>query len=366
VPWLSKTRRVDNFEDSNITKLVNLNDFSSFTKVTKNSWATLFVPKFLEKLNDLKEKLKEASGKAHDYQCEINRFNKLVYNCGLRRNEGYMINKSLADLRKDIQSLIKNSLKLRDDKPFLPIFYEKDVFPYCRNTIIDDRTNFDYFYDFEDPVDKSTGTINNLSGILMDIMQTKPNVDNILGFGLDFTKINFVVFTVINTSNNGKVNNPPNPPYINLNDLTYTKDVYNDKDYRDKLLKKLKAIFMELTKYSFYATNSKINELKASVIDENYNDKGKTTEIIKNVTKLVIDIINGNNPSTLIGSLEATDMLQNTVYNKFVCSHTESLDNIVDNESGMKLNVWENDKVNDIYDLDDIMDDDKNSFDKYK
>ena len=38
-------------------------------------------------------------------------------------------------------------------------------------------------------------------------------------FNIDTSKMNFVIFTVINVTNNGKVNNPPNPPYIKTNKL---------------------------------------------------------------------------------------------------------------------------------------------------
>ena len=70
-----------------------------------------------------------------------------MFNCELRKEEGFMINKSLADMRNGIKQFIKQSIYSgENENKFLPIFYEKEIFPYCRNINIMDNY-FDYFYD---------------------------------------------------------------------------------------------------------------------------------------------------------------------------------------------------------------------------
>jgi ribosomal protein L24 len=246
---------------------------------------------YLEKLIELK-----------DLICEYLRYQKLLYNCKLRRNEGYMINKSLADMRNDIKSLIMKSLKLDPSKQFLPLVYDKEIFPYCRDINIEDEL-YENFY-----VEQSDET--KLGGELLKTMKNT--------YQINTDKINFVVFTVINTTDNGKVNNPPNPPYININNLIYYSNILKDEV---KTKDEIKYILGRLKKYSFYNKNNELNNINIDIL---------TSDQYIGVANNIINIIKGNNPSSLIGSIESTEILQNVTYDKVVCSRNEKLEYMLD------------------------------------
>jgi hypothetical protein len=227
--------------------------------------------------------------------CEHLRLLKLNHNCVLRRNEGFMINHSLANMRNDIKNLVKNSLK--KDKKFLPIFYDKEIYPYCRNINVEENY-FDMFYD-----DSSYS----VSGKILDIMQNE--------YKIDVSKMNYVIFTVINTTKKDFVNNPPNPPYININNLYYERYISNNPE---KLKLELNNIISKASQYEIYKNDENI---KNGSGDDDENNRGLAERIIKLITT--------NNASTLIGSLESTDVIQSLTYDKVVCSYNKELDKIL-------------------------------------
>ena len=144
-----------------------------------------------------------------------------------------------------------------------------------------------------------------------------------------------MVFTVINLTNNGIVNNPPNPPYLNKNNL---KRINNISKFYENLLKsqisKKEHISKELIKYlerldtkamkyrekfitlgltyEFYMKNKDINEVNKE-IQENKSTFGRiinkdlsTGKVsIENQQKTleIIDFVDGNNKTTLIGTI---------------------------------------------------------------
>ena len=87
---------------------------------------------------------------------------------------------------------------------------------------------------------------------------------------INTSKINFVVFTVINLTNDYKINNPPNPPYININDLYYYTYINSNSL---KIREEIKNIITKTNQYNFY-----------------------------------------------------TDILQNTTYDKIVCSYSNNIE----------------------------------------
>jgi hypothetical protein len=70
--------------------------------------------------------------------------------------------------------------------------------------------------------------------------------------------LSFVVFTVLNLTDTGKVNNPPNPPYINLNNIIYYSNINYDIQ---NLTAHVKALSKEVSKYNFYKLNESWQEL---------------------------------------------------------------------------------------------------------
>jgi len=179
-------------------------------------------------------------------------------------------------------------------------------------------------------------------------------------FGINMETINFVIFTVINLTDNGKVNNPPNPPYINVNNLIY----YSQIDINDEELKKaLKDILLKTKKYNFYNNNDNLKKVFSSIGGfenfENFIDQSNYNNLIE-ITKELLLIIQSNNPSTLIGSLESTDILQNTIYNKVTCSYNETLNYNLNLINGFQQNGWINNNKT-IQQVNEILDDESKS-----
>ena len=227
-------------------------------------------------------------------ECSLQRLDRINYNCLLRKNEGYMINRSLRDLREDIKSIIRNSVS----KDPLPIFYDKDMFPYCRNAYLEDEP-YDKFYIPEKYDNKSSGIL------------TKTLREN----GMNLDNLNFVIFTVINLTNKNGVNNPPNPPYINISNLNYYWN--NRKKFsKSKILNECKNVAAKMKNYNLY---EKL-ELITDITERSYESKvPKILELIKN-----------NNPATLIGSLDSTQLSQYTSYDNY-CSYSLDLDKEITN-----------------------------------
>jgi hypothetical protein len=106
--------------------------------------------------------------------CEENRIEALKYNCILRRNEGFMINKSLYDLRQDVKTIIMNTLQPlpnAEGKSYMPMFWDKLVLPYCRNLNVDDEVLLKYY---SDPKPEPTP----LGSKILKVMETDSNNPN--------------------------------------------------------------------------------------------------------------------------------------------------------------------------------------------
>ena len=255
----------------------------------------------------------------NEWYCEHIRYDKIKHNCNIRKIEGFMINKTLFDLQDDIKMLMKSVLSKNN---YLPLFYDKNIFPYCRNTFIDNNS-YDTFY--------NNPNSNSLSGVLLNIIKNTYNVN--------FNKINFIIFTVVNFTNNGYVNNPPTPPYININHLKYLVNVkYNNRLlYNDpapiikEIISEINNLKNTIAKYSFYKNNNMINKFL------NFNISSLKNNDIILISKNLINNINNNNRSTLIGSLETTDMLSSFVYDIVSCSYNVNLDYIFNKYKNFNL-----------------------------
>ena len=241
--------------------------------------------------------------------CEETRLKILEHNCQLRIHEGYAINKSLLEMRESIKQLIKRSLKLSNGH--LPIFWDRMYYPYCRNIHLSDKL-FAQFYE--------NNSESNLDSIIFDVISD---------FGVEIDKLNFVIFTIINTSENQHTNNPPNPPYINISLLTYNLEInFNEIALKDELGK----VVNRMKNYNFYQNN---DNFKKYINDFEITTE-KTKEQVILLTNKLIEIVNNNNPSTLIGSIESTEILQKLVY-KSICSKNIVSEDLLDKYSKIKL-----------------------------
>lgn len=264
------------------------------TRPSKESIDTIWGPVLLRLITE--------RNRLVDLYCHKHRLQKLEYNCKLRRNEGYVINRSLADMRTDIKSLIQQSLAI-DGQGFLPIFWDQPVEPACRNMLMN-LNAYDYFY-------KTPSPSSELSGMILKIMQEK--------LAVDVSKLNFFVFTVINTTNNGKVNNPPNPPYININTLRYYMAMPTDVTPAD-LLAELRYVAGFCDQFDFYKSNVQFTSISEDAT------KNITVEQTTSLVGSLIKLIEGNNPSTLIGSLESTELLKYVNFDTIVCARNPTLE----------------------------------------
>ena len=193
----------------------------------------------------------------------------------------------------------------------LPLFWDRMYYPYCRNIHLTDKL-FSQFYE--------NNSESNLDSIIIDV---------ITDFGVQLDKLNFVIFTIINTSENQYTNNPPNPPYINISLLTYNLEInFNEVALRDELRK----VVNRMKNYIFYQNDE---NFKKYLQDFEIASERSKEQIILLANKL-IELINTNNPSTLIGSIESTEILQKLVY-KSICSKNIVSEDILDKYSKIKL-----------------------------
>jgi hypothetical protein len=167
----------------------------------------------------------------------------------------------------------------------------------------------------------------------------------IQNFGVNIDKMHIAIFTVINLtdSEDKPINNPPTPPYINLSTLIYhlpQKEANGMSRVADvnKIIEVFKDTMNFATRYDFYKNNDALTEIKSKCDDELkkfiVEKPGKTgttvdtyrltntqdfiTTIYEPFIKSFIELVQQNNPSSLIGSLESTDMLRSFTHNKII------------------------------------------------
>jgi len=274
-----------------------------------------------------------------EIKCQILRIMKINYNCGLRRMEGYMINRSLGDMRMDIKNLVTISTNLAkyqqnlqylrraaeqigildglsgdllqkfitdNTSIILPLVIDNNVNPYCRNTnmgVIDPYKNFYKKLEIKkfDPI-----------GILMrTIMQQGYNLEN----------LNFVIFTVVHVSQKtfagSIVNNPPPIPFIpilNLKSVILTNKIEKIKTELVKLIDVMK----KFTFYKGFVINFLSNRSNTKTI-ENTEFGLLSVQESKQVAMELLSKIESNNSATTLGTLYATDILKNNIEHPFSC-----------------------------------------------
>jgi hypothetical protein len=236
--------------------------------------------------------------------CDIPKLKAIAEECKKRRYEGFMINKSIRDMIKEIKSLMRVKL-IREDKKedktisYMPLCFETQIYENCLDPLKDQEI-YDKFYD-------KPKTDTNSSKILQTIREQ----------GVDLQNLDFIIFTIINISDT--TNNPPDPPFININDLIkHTHIIKDDKEMENAYIK----VLDKLRNYKFYYP-------EPTSTDPYYIDQ--ITDITKKPsTKLkadaLIEFINNVNQTTLIGTLESSDKLKHYIFNDMPCLITENTD----------------------------------------
>jgi hypothetical protein len=313
--------------------------------------------KFMEALV---EKIKTYyKGEIKKIECEIMTIRVLVHNCKLRRDEGYMINDSLEDLAKDVTKIVKRSISTgTGTDQVLPIFFDKDVFPYCRNIDRDNSTIYSEYY-------KNDTTSLTTSGQIYEKVIKEFNT----------IKLNFFIFTVINLTDKGAINNPPTPPYINLNKLylayrNFTLEQKKSDEISALLIAEYKGFITNLKEYKFYRDDPTV----AQIFSSDLNQVNKAN--VENLAKTIIKIVRKNNAATLIGTLESTDKIHSITYDNLTCGYdmTKTLLIKAMDDKNAKVNIsldvapfFENEKTKNTFTkIEDVNNTIKNKYLKYK
>jgi len=181
---------------------------------------------------------------------------------------------------------------------------------------------------FDDEYDKFYNYKKNDSALefLFEIMTSKDNIIKtssgkqidfgVKGFGLEIENSTLVIFTVINITPNptAPTNNPPTPPFININKLKLIYKTVSIEDSgsttvesvirsSESLMQKIGNIgqkyLKKLEKYDFYApfVTNIFNDILNSA-DNIIKEKGKQLK------EKVIDFIDSNNATTLLGTVD--------------------------------------------------------------
>ena len=253
--------------------------------------------------------------------CNKHRFNKLLFNLKLRINEGMMINHSLARLRDDLKSIMLNSVAIKDTKTdniYLPIMFDSNISPAIRNTYLEDEY-FDRFLSNETKPREVKGKI-------MKIIQSD--------FECDINNMHIAIFTVINLTDTDNVtkkatNNPPNPPYINISELIYNLPLeyggMSSETNQNQIMQIYNETLQKTMTYNFYATNTVLLKLINDIKKIKIGAGDFMETVFESNIKKFIELIQQNNPSTLIGSIESTDIIKNFTFDKIVPFYNEKI-----------------------------------------
>ena len=273
--------------------------------------------------------------------CVDARIDKIRTDCILRRQEGFMINRSLTELNNGMALISKEGVSSGGN---MPIYFEKSIHPSCRKNALDYYTLDKYYINTEEE-DNWENDMKKY-GVLITIVKryfklAKKNF--IDGFKLyTLLKVNTSFFSLPSQryeekmiekvlvgertlDNTGKKNNPPNPPYVNVDSLKYISRIYNE----DNTIKQdiINDFFDFLKKYPFYdelllSEDANIKNMKL-INDKDFYKKENLNfeeDVIPRLN-LLIEFIERNNSSTLIGTYENTDMLQTISFNDVGCSN---------------------------------------------
>jgi len=242
--------------------------------------------------------LEEIQRRQTKINCDIEKLKAIESACDIRKREGFMINRSIKDLIEEIKLFTRVDLKREDENSkikYLPLYFETQIAEGCL-VPLKDKELYDTFYNFE-PIEEP---YENSSIILKTIKDKNVNLQ----------ELNFVVFTVLNISDDA--NNPPNPPFININELIYTRHIekIEGKEKEIRITTEYTKVLEKLKGYKYYYNDSK------------YISKIETIQgqgLVEKQADRLIQFISNVNQTTLIGTLESTDKLKHYIFDDVPC-----------------------------------------------
>ena len=228
-----------------------------------------------------------------------------------------VINKHVSANIESFKEEVKKATYSADSHP-TPLLYSSPSIDSCviNKNKYDDE--YDKFYNFK----KNDGALEFLFQIMTSKEEIVKNLPTgtldygIQGFGLEIENSTLVIFTVINITPNptAPTNNPPTPPFININKLKLIYKIASMPDVGENpvniLLRESESIkekiknygdlfIKKLSEYEFYKgfIESKFKPILNS-FDSIIENKGK------NLKENVIDFIDSNNATTLLGTVD--------------------------------------------------------------
>jgi len=228
-----------------------------------------------------------------------------------------VINKHVSANIESFKEEVKKATYSADSHP-TPLLYSSPSIDSCviNKNKYDDE--YDKFYNFK----KNDGALEFLFQIMTSkekIVKNLPTGEldyKIQGFGLEIENSTLVIFTVINITPNptAPTNNPPTPPFININKLKLIYKIASMPDVgenpvnillresgsiKDKIKNYGDLFIKKLSEYEFYKgfIESKFKPILNS-FDSIIENKGK------NLKENVIDFIDSNNATTLLGTVD--------------------------------------------------------------
>ena len=228
----------------------------------------------------------------------------MLYNCLVRRYEGYIINKSLGEMRNLITNLTYGIVKAKLYKQENPLFFlipsvwNDKIYCYGDNYKNDD--NYKYFY--------SDNEFKPSESVIFNIMFGKENIENTTNtlkcnnsdnldtsdpverFDLSLTNVSISLVTLINLTASPTINNPPNPPYINVNKL---KQIINILKYFKQIKKVRPQFYLDSFNAIFTPVLEKIRDYlvgKYTTIDD-LIESDPPSEAIQEDLKGILNII---------------------------------------------------------------------------
>ena len=200
-----------------------------------------------------------------------------------------------------------------------PILYTSPTMAVC----VENKNKYNNEYDTFYPKDKSHN--DTTKEFIFKIMTTKGIIPDtkINGFNINIDKSTIVIFTVINVTPNPEIptNNPPTPPFININKLKILFNLMTKIDSKKRvklgegmvdvktllsnsfqtIINEFGKIFYEyIITYSFYSQFKSDPKLKYL---EGIGNKIQSTDFSVKVRE-TIDFIESNNATTLLGTVD--------------------------------------------------------------
>ena len=236
---------------------------------------------------------------------ELFKYKKLNISCENRNIEGISIRNSLKSTNDRIKEIISSHL------------CDRNI--YCRNL------DLSYLKTEEKKLKQDSESIQDIteeSRIDNDFINTLFKKCEIKTANAN--EINFFILTIINITDSIEHNNPSAIPFIDTSEVHYSLKLYEDTktfklpnniEYFKELYDKLLKLLNKIINYHYYMKNNQIKLTDSNQTIWTYENFIESLNILLNkenydLINVILNIIDTNNKSTLIGSLNLINEIQ--------------------------------------------------------